>query len=80
MPRSSSWRTAVSSRFLNALAAHLLKVAVDGVALRHGELGEGIVDLLQLQVAALGNLHGPLNTSGESLKRRAISSALLTKN
>ena len=40
-------------------AAHLLEVAVDGVALRHRKLGKGIFHAVQLQVAALGNLHGP---------------------
>ncbi len=40
-------------------AAHLLEVAVDGMALRHRKLGERIFHAVQLQVAALGNLHGP---------------------
>ena len=50
-------------------AAHFLKIAVDGVALRHGELGEWIVDGVELEVAALGNLHGALQHIGRIFEK-----------
>ena len=46
-----------------ALAADLLEVAVDGLAGGNGEFGERIVDLVQLEVAALGELHGAACTT-----------------
>ena len=49
---------------LQPLAAHLLEVAVDGVAVGNGELGKGIVDRVQLEVAALGDFHGPRQDPG----------------
>ena len=52
----------VANRGLEAppesLAAHLLKVAVDGVALGDREGRERILHRVQLEVAALGDLHG----------------------
>ena len=40
------------------------------MACRHRELGEGIFDLAQLQIAALGDLHGPLEGGGGILEER----------
>jgi len=49
---------------LQALPAHLLKIAVDGVSGRNGELRKGIVNLAELEIAALGNLHGARGHAG----------------
>ena len=49
---------------LQALSADLFEVAVNRVACGNGKLRKGIVDGLQLEVAALGNLHGALRDSG----------------
>ena len=47
---------------LQSLAANFLKVAVDAVCpCGHREIRKRIVDLVQLEVAALGNLHCPRN-------------------
>ena len=49
---------------LQPFPADLLEVAVDGVAFGNGELREGIVDLGQLERAALGELHGAVDDFG----------------
>jgi hypothetical protein len=41
------------------LAAHLLKVALDRVPVRNGKLRERVLDLVELELAALRKLHRP---------------------
>ena len=41
-----------------AFAADLFEVGLEGLALGHDEVGEGIADLGHLEVAALDELHG----------------------
>lgn len=45
-------------------AAYLFEITVDGVPSRHRELGEWIVHLVQLELAALGELHGAADHFG----------------
>ena len=60
---------------LQAFAADLLEVAVERLALGDGELRERVVDLGQLQIAALEELHGAGADLGRMGERRDISSA-----
>jgi hypothetical protein len=58
---------------LEALAADLLEVAVDGVAIGNGEFRKGIVDLVELEIAALGDLLGALENVRANRERGAPS-------
>jgi hypothetical protein len=65
----------VSRRFSQAFAADLLEVAVEGLAFGDDEVREGVVDLGELEVAALGNCMVRVQTSGFRRTVRCISSA-----
>src|SRR5215813_9323323 len=50
--------------FSEPFAANLLKVAIDRMPRRNGKLRKRIIDLVQLQIAALGKLHRAAHNFG----------------
>ncbi len=69
-PAAAEVATAVSRRLLQAFAADLFEVGVEGLAFGDEEVREGVLDLGHLEVAAVDELHGAgadLVVAGEGL-------------